>query len=96
LARRAWKESPAATTNERVGRAIELALTRTPRPTEIATLIELYGRRLNEFRADNAAAKRFATDPLGPAPDGVDIAELAALTAVCNVILNLDEFLTRG
>jgi hypothetical protein len=29
-------------------------------------------------------------------PDGVDIAELAALTAVCNVILNLDEFLTRG
>jgi mono/diheme cytochrome c family protein len=96
LARRAWKESPAATTNERVGRAIELALTRTPRPAEIATLVELYSRRLNEFRADNVAAKRFATEPLGPVPDGVDIAELAALTAVCNVILNLDEFLTRG
>jgi hypothetical protein len=101
LARRAWKESTAgagtaATTDGRVARAIELALVRTPRPAEVATLVELYGRRLEEFRADLAGAKRFATEPLGPGPEGVDIAELAALTAVCNVILNLDEFLTRG
>ncbi|MEY4177430.1 MAG: hypothetical protein RLY70_1004, partial [Planctomycetota bacterium] len=101
LARRAWKESTAgagtaATTDRRVARAIELALVRTPRPAEVATLVELYGRRLEEFRADLAGAKRFATEPLGPGPEGVDIAELAALTAVCNVILNLDEFLTRG
>jgi hypothetical protein len=96
LARRAWKESEAATPGDRIARAIELTLIRTPRPAEVATLVALYGRRLEEFRADNAAAKRFATEPLGPAPDGVEIAELAALAAVCNVILNLDEFLTRG
>jgi len=37
-----------------------------------------------------------ATDPLGPLPQGWDAAELAALTSVSNVILNLDEFLTRN
>ena len=106
LARRAWRESKVeskvrsgtaeAAVDARVARAIELALVRTPRPNEVATLVELYGRRLEEFRADMVAANRFATEPLGPGPEGVDIAELAALTAVCNVILNLDEFLTRG
>lgn len=96
LARRAWKESSVATTEGRIARALELALIRTPRAVEVATLADLYERRRAEFRADAVAAKRFATEPLGPAPEGVDAAELAALTAVCNVILNLDEFLTRG
>jgi hypothetical protein len=37
-----------------------------------------------------------ATEPRGPAPAGVDLAELAAWTVVANVVLNLDEFLTKG
>jgi hypothetical protein len=37
-----------------------------------------------------------AAEPLGPLPEGWDPAELAAWTTVCNVLLNLDEFLTRG
>jgi hypothetical protein len=37
-----------------------------------------------------------ASDPLGPLPEGGNAAELAAWTTVCNVLLNLDEFLTRG
>jgi hypothetical protein len=32
---------------------------------------------------------------LGPAPAGVDVAELAAWTVVSNVVLNMDEFLMR-
>jgi hypothetical protein len=36
-----------------------------------------------------------ATDPLGPAPQGADIAELAAWTTIANVVMNLDEFLMR-
>ena len=36
-----------------------------------------------------------ATDPLGPLPPGMNAAELAAMTNVANVILNLDEFLTK-
>ncbi len=48
------------------------------------------------MRNTREAAKQLATDPLGPLPEGWDAVELAALTAVANVILNLDEFLTRG
>jgi hypothetical protein len=36
-----------------------------------------------------------ATDPIGPVPEGVDAAELAVWTVVANVLLNLDETLTR-
>ena len=36
-----------------------------------------------------------ATEPLGPAPDGSDLADLAAWTVVANVLLNLDETLMR-
>ena len=35
------------------------------------------------------------TDPLGPAPEGADVAELAAWTVVSNVLLNLDETLMK-
>jgi hypothetical protein len=36
-----------------------------------------------------------ATDPVGPAPEGQDVAELAAWTVVSNVLLNLDEMLMK-
>ena len=36
-----------------------------------------------------------ATDPLGPLPTGMDVAELAAWTVVANVLLNLDEMLMK-
>jgi hypothetical protein len=95
LARRATREA-GTTPATRIERALTLALVRTPQPAETAALVSLYERRLAEFRADPAAARRFATEPLGALPDGFDPADMAALTAVCNVLLNLDEFLTRG
>jgi hypothetical protein len=36
-----------------------------------------------------------ATDPLGPAPAGADVTELAAWTVLSNVLLNLDETLMK-
>ncbi|MFN5950833.1 MAG: hypothetical protein ACK43N_20245 [Pirellulaceae bacterium] len=36
---------------------------------------------------------RLATDPIGPLPGGLDPVDAAAMTAVANVILNLDEVL---
>ena len=55
---------------------------------------------LNDSRADLQQAPEqataLATDPLGPLPDGMDPLEAAAMTVVCNVLLNLDEiFLKR-
>ena len=40
-------------------------------------------------------AEMMATDPIGPLPKDADAAELAAWTAVGNVLLNLDEMLMR-
>jgi hypothetical protein len=36
-----------------------------------------------------------ATNPLGPAPSGSSVADLAAWTVVGNVLLNLDEMLMK-
>ena len=40
-------------------------------------------------------AAKLATDPLGPVPDGANVAELAAWTVVGNVLLNLDEMFMK-
>ena len=57
--------------------------------------MELLNESLAEFRSDEAAAKKMATEPLGSAPEGADLAELAAWTVVANVMLNLDEMLMK-
>ncbi len=74
---------------------LQRALIRPAKPEEVAVLRELFDARLEHYKSNPDEAKKFATDPLGPLPDGMNAAELAALTAVANVILNLDEVLTR-
>ncbi|MDB5335283.1 MAG: hypothetical protein JWN70_902 [Planctomycetaceae bacterium] len=74
----------------------QAALIRAPHPRELAALRQLYDQRLKFYQHDAIAAEQMAVNPLGAAPKGVDHSVLAALTAVCNVILNLDEFVTRG
>lgn len=74
----------------------QAALIRPPQPRELAALRHLYDQRLKFYQRDAVAAEQLAVNPLGAAPKGVDHAVLAALTAVSNVILNLDEFVTRG
>jgi len=36
-----------------------------------------------------------ATDPIGPAPKDLNVADLAALTVTGNVLLNLDEMMMK-
>jgi hypothetical protein len=95
LARRAVREG-GPSPRSRIALALQLALVRPAESREIDALAELYERRLDSYRNDPAAARTLATEPLGPLPAGWNEAEMAALTSVCNVILNLDEFLTRG
>jgi hypothetical protein len=82
--------------DEQIAAGLRTALLREPRPAEIAALGDLYRERIAVYRQDAAAAEKLACDPLGPLPPGADPAHLAALTAVANVILNLDEFLTKN
>jgi hypothetical protein len=84
------------TTDERIAHGLNRALIRDAKPEEVAILKELFETRFKHYEANADEAKKLATDPLGPLPEGTSVAELAALTAVANVILNLDEFLTRN
>ncbi len=71
-------------------------LTRAPRAAEIDRLVSLYEEARKRYAAEPAKAKDLATNPLGPAPAGMDDVELAAWTVVGGVLLNLDEvFLKR-
>lgn len=82
--------------DERIAFGMERALVRPAKPAEVKVLRELFESRLKYYEDHPDEAKKLAAEPLGPVPDGTSIQELAALTAVANVILNLDEFLTCG
>ena len=71
------------------------SLTRPLREPETAALVRLYEAAYERYSADADAALLIATDPLGPAGEGADLAALAAWTAVGNVLLNLDELLMK-
>ncbi|MBS0201882.1 MAG: PSD1 domain-containing protein [Planctomycetes bacterium] len=81
---------------DRLAKGLELALVRPARPQEVAVLARLFDSRREYYAAHSDEAHKLATDPIGPAPTGVSEIELAAMTAVGNVILNLDEFITRN
>lgn len=83
------------TFKSRVNFAYSKALSRNAQSTEIVTLKELYEERLAYYKANLSEAKLMAEVPLGPLSDKQDVAEHAAWTTLCNVILNLDEFLTK-
>jgi hypothetical protein len=95
LARRILREG-GATVESRAAFAFRCCLIRLPTPAEQQRLVTLYQQVRARFATQPDQANRFATDPLGPLPAGVDPVEAAAWTTVANVLLNLDEiFLKR-
>jgi len=95
LARRILREG-GATVESRAAFAFRCCLIRPPTPAEQQRLVTLYQQVRARFATQPDQANRFATDPLGPLPAGVDPVEAAAWTTVANVLLNLDEiFLKR-
>jgi hypothetical protein len=95
LARRILKEGGSDTAS-RLRFALSLVLSRPAEPASIDALTKLYESELARCTADPAAAKKLATEPLGPLPDGLNAAEAAAWTAVANVLLNLDGVLMKS
>ncbi len=80
---------------DRAHYGFRLCLARAPSDAELQPLLRLYNQAFERFQADAAQATRMATEPLGPAPAGMNVAELAAWTVVGNTLLNLDEALAR-
>jgi hypothetical protein len=84
------------TAEDRARFALTLCLGRRPADDQVRVLIKLYEDEAARYRDDPAAALAMATEPLGPLPEGLDPADVAAWTSVANVLLNLDGVLTRG
>jgi hypothetical protein len=79
------------TTDEKVRFGFEQCLVRPPRAGELKRLVELY----NGAKADYATHPEKAKEMVGAASEKSEVGEVAAWTAVANVLLNLDEFLMR-
>jgi hypothetical protein len=95
LARRLVRDG-GPTALSRVRHGWQLCLGQPPGQKQVEPLLALYRAQLERYRADAPAALALATDPLGPVPPGMVPAELAAWTAVANVLLNLDAILTKS
>jgi hypothetical protein len=93
LARRIMNEMKGSP-NKRIKRAFEAALARPASAEEQTRLASLYASERAHFGSNPKEAEAMATDPIGHLEKG-DVAEAAAWTVVSNVILNLDEFLTK-
>jgi hypothetical protein len=78
-----------------IAQGFQLCLSRPASAVELARLEELFDLAEARYRLDPAMAEAMATEPLGAAPEGAEHADLAALTVVGNVLLNLDEFLMK-
>lgn len=94
LARRMLQGAPTTDDRARVAHGLELTLARPAEAQRVDVLIELLERARADFATRLGDARRFATEPLGPLPDDVDVTEAAAFTLVANVLLNQDAFLS--
>ena len=90
LARRMVKEG-GANVDEQLDFAFQLATGRAPDLREHQILRNGYERSLNEFRSFKEDAAAYAAVDV----EGAEVLELAALTRMAQVILNLDETLNR-
>jgi len=70
-------------------------LARSPEPAELQKLTALLTETQTAFAADADATKNLLAEAGTAEKSGDDAAELAALTVVANVLLNLDETLMR-
>jgi hypothetical protein len=76
--------------------AFKLCTARTPRPAELRILRTIYERQLARYTKNKEAARELVSIGESPRPADLDVSELAAWTAVGNVLLNLDETITKG
>ena len=94
LARRLLTEG-GKTDEARVELGFLLCVSRRPTPAEAARVLELVRQERSQYAADAAAARALLASAPGVKTEGLDTAELAAWSVAGNVLLNLDEALTR-
>lgn len=81
--------------DETIDAAYMICLSRHATDDEKSSIKKLLKRMRKRLESSPGQAKDLATVPLGPAPDGADMTELAAWSVASNVLLNLDEFFLK-
>ena len=87
--------SGANSTEARLDLAYRLVLSRTPSAEEKSILTAALDRLSKEFAADVEGAKKLLKTGDSPRDEKIAVVEHAAWTVMCNLILNLDEALTK-
>ncbi|HRF00769.1 MAG TPA: PSD1 and planctomycete cytochrome C domain-containing protein [Pirellulaceae bacterium] len=95
LGQRAMREG-GTETDERIRWLFLTVLAREAEADELAIVRQQFDGHLERYRSDLDAAKRLMTQGEMPADAELDAAESAAWTLVANLMLNLDETLTRN
>ena len=83
------------TAEERMAWGFRLATGRAPQPKEIKVLLEGWSADHAAFQAAPENAKQLLATGDSMAPSDIDPVELATWTVTANVLLNLDEVVTR-
>ncbi len=83
------------TPEDRLSWAFRLATSRYPTDKELKTLLSILETVRGKYQKDPTAAKQLLEVGEAPRDSSLNETELAAYTAVVNVILNLDEVLTK-
>jgi len=95
LAQRVMKEG-GDDVARRLTYAFRLTLARPPKKIELQALERIYNQQLQNFRQDKEAAEALISVGESPKPADLDVSELAAWTTIGNILLNLDETITKG
>jgi hypothetical protein len=80
----------AASTDDRIRRAFETCLSRQPNDAELNRLRQFHARQLELLKQNPESSARIVGES-----DAGDLEEKAVFAALCRVIMNLDEFVTR-
>jgi hypothetical protein len=94
LAQRVMREG-GPTPEGRLALAFRLVTARMPRAAESKVLLDALEYHRARFREHQASAPRLLAVGEEPADPRLEAPELAAYTAVCNLVLNLDEVVTK-
>jgi hypothetical protein len=81
---------------DRLRFGFRLVTARVPAEDECAILVQNLEAQRSLFRANDEAARKATSVGESPVPDDVPRDELAAFTMVANLLLNLDEAVTRN
>ena len=83
------------TADDRIRFAFRRATSRLPNQAELTLIADGLAEHLDQFAADQEAARQLVSVGEFPVDERLDAAELAAYTTMCSMILNLDECVVK-